>query len=189
MAHCPIMHREWCEPPIRNRTMVEIKQARAADRAGWEALWRENIASFGAPDMGDDVINTLWQRIVDPNHPMQAWLAVENGEDGVIGDSQTEGYGEGSKESSRIVGLAHIILHPHTFSVRNVAYLEDFWVSDDQRGKGIGRKMIAALVDAAKQQDWGRLYWLTANDNVAAQRLYDRLADRVDAVLYRIDTA
>ena len=156
--------------------MIEILQAEPSHQAGWEALWRQNIASFGAPDMTDDVIDTLWQRILDPDHPMQAWLALEK-------------TGQTGQGDDAVVGLAHIIVHPHTFSLRNVAYLEDFWVSDAQRGKGIGSQMMDALTKTAKQQDWGRLYWLTAGDNIGAQRLYDRLTDRVDAVLYKIDIA
>ncbi|WP_073957173.1 GNAT family N-acetyltransferase [Thalassospira sp. TSL5-1] len=155
--------------------MIEILQAKPSHRPGWEALWRQNIVHFGAPDMTDDVIDTLWQRILDPDHPMQAWLAVD-----------PSGH---QANASTVAGLAHIIVHPHTFSLRNVAYLEDLWVSGDQRGNGIGSQMIEAVIKAAKDQDWGRLYWLTAGDNIGAQRLYDRLTDRVDAVLYKIDTA
>ncbi|WP_085585302.1 GNAT family N-acetyltransferase [Thalassospira mesophila] len=153
--------------------MIEIITAEPMHRAGWERLWRQNIISFGAPDMTDDVIDALWHRILDPDHAMQAWLAVDP---------------IGEKDGPLVVGLAHIIVHPHTFSLRNVAYLEDFWVSADQRGLGIGGQMMAALQTQAHQQDWARLYWLTAGDNHHAQRLYDRLTDRVDAVLYKIDT-
>lgn len=153
--------------------MIDILQAKPSHRSGWETLWRQNIVHFGAADMTDDVIETLWQRILNPDHPMQAWLALEK---------------TGRMEDD-VMGLAHIIVHPHTFSLRDVAYLEDFWVPDTQRGKGIGSQMIKAVTIVAKQQDWGRLYWLTAGDNIGAQRLYDRLTDRVDAVLYKIDTA
>tara|TARA_R110002012_G_scaffold218995_1_gene390317 strand:+ start:141 stop:605 length:465 start_codon:yes stop_codon:yes gene_type:complete len=153
--------------------MIGIIKAEPLHRAGWERLWCQNSASFGAPDMTNDVIDVLWQRILDPDHAMQAWLAVNR---------------TGEKDEPEVVGLAHIIVHPHTFSLRNVAYLEDFWVSADQRGLGIGRQMMAALQTQAQQQDWARLYWLTAGDNHKAQRLYDRLTNRVDAVLYKIDT-
>ena len=47
--------------------------------------------------------------------------------------------------------------------------------------------MMDALQEQAKQNNWLRLYWLTASDNHGAQRLYDRLAKRVDSVLYKID--
>jgi len=61
-------------------------------------------------------------------------------------------------------------------------------VSPDHRGGGIGGLMMTALQQQAKQNDWVRLYWLTAGDNQAAQRLYDRLTNRDDSVLYKIDT-
>jgi len=153
--------------------MIDIQQAQPEHRAGWEPLWRQNIVQFGAPDMSDDVINGLWSRILDADHPMQAWLAIDQ-------NSET---GEQS-----VIGLAHLIIHPHTFTLRNVAYLEDFWVSADQRGRGIGGQIMSALQKQAAQQNWARLYWLTGSDNHGAQRLYDRLAKRDDSVLYKIDT-
>ncbi|MBX2829818.1 MAG: GNAT family N-acetyltransferase [Rhodospirillales bacterium] len=153
--------------------MIDIRHAEPCHRAGWERLWSQYIVKFGAPDMTEEVINGLWQRILDPDHPMQAWLALDRAEKD---DDQT------------VIGLAHIIPHPHTFTLRNVAYLEDFWVSADQRGRGIGGQIMSALQALAKQQDWARLYWLTGSDNHGAQRLYDRLAKRDDSVLYKIDT-
>ncbi|MDP2697507.1 GNAT family N-acetyltransferase [Thalassospira sp.] len=157
--------------------MIDIVRAEPLHRAGWERLWRQNIANFGAADMTDHVIDVLWHRILDSDHAMQAWLAVDR-----------RGEKDDPADDSAVVGLAHIIVHPHTFSLRNVGYLEDFWVPADQRGQGIGKQLIAALKIQAKQQDWVRLYWLTAGDNHNAQRLYDRLTQRVDAVLYKIDT-
>ena len=153
--------------------MIKIQHAEPRHRTGWERLWRQNIIQFGAPDMTDNVIDGLWQRILDPDHPMQAWLALD--------DTQ-------SNDDQSVIGLAHLIIHPHTFTLRNVAYLEDFWVSPDHRSRGIGGLMMAALQEQAKQNNWLRLYWLTASDNHGAQRLYDRLAKRVDSVLYKIDT-
>ena len=152
--------------------MIEIQHAEARHRTGWERLWRQNIIQFGAPDMPDDVIDGLWQRILDPSHPMQAWLALDHDQD---------------DDDQSVIGLAHLIIHPHTFTLRDVAYLEDFWVSPDHRSRGIGSLMMDALQEQAKQNNWLRLYWLTASDNHGAQRLYDRLAKRVDSVLYKID--
>ncbi len=153
--------------------MIEIGQAQPEHRAGWEHLWRKNIVQFGAPDMSDHVIDGLWSRILDPDHPIQAWLAIDHHAE--TGD-QT------------VVGFAHLIVHPHTFTLRNVAYLEDFWVEPDQRGRGIGGLMMTSLQDHARKSNWVRLYWLTAKDNLGAQKLYDRIAKRDDSVLYKIDT-
>lgn len=153
--------------------MIDIQHAEPRHRAGWERLWRQNIIQFGAPDMTDDVIDGLWQRILDPDHPMQAWLVLDDDQDDA---------------DQSVIGLAHLIIHPHTFTLRDVAYLEDFWVSPDHRSRGIGGLMMDALQKQARQNNWLRLYWLTASNNHGAQRLYDRLAKRVDSVLYKIDS-
>ena len=153
--------------------MIDIQHAQPEHRAGWERLWRQYVVEFGAPDMTDTVIDGLWSRILDADHPMQAWLAIDRNIE--TGDHS-------------VIGLAHLIVHPHTFTLRDVAYLEDFWVSSDQRGRGIGGLVMSALQDQAKKNDWVRLYWLTAKDNHGAQRLYDRLAKRDQSVLYKIET-
>ncbi|MCC9620243.1 GNAT family N-acetyltransferase [Thalassospira sp. MA62] len=152
--------------------MIDITHAKPQHRADWEQLWRRYIVQFGAPNMPDHVIDGLWSRIMDANHPMQAWLAVEH---------------TPNTEHQTVIGFAHLIIHPHTFSLRNVAYLEDFWVSPDQRGNGIGSLVISALKDMAKKNDWARLYWHTTPDNHGAQRLYDRLAQRDSSVHYKIE--
>ncbi|MCF3935722.1 GNAT family N-acetyltransferase [Acuticoccus sp. M5D2P5] len=149
--------------------MVEIRKAGPADRAGWEALFLPHCRRFGAPHMDEPTLDGLWHRIHDPAHPMSAYLAtMENA-------------------PSRPVGLAHTILHPHTFSLRMVCYLEDLWVDEAARGHGIGSALIDHLVALGRAEDWERVYWITTGDNEGSQRLYDRIAMRTDYILYQRD--
>ncbi|MDF1749288.1 MAG: GNAT family N-acetyltransferase [Alphaproteobacteria bacterium] len=149
--------------------MLIVKNPEPDDRDEWQELWIENCAHFGATDMSLTVIDALWRRIIDPASVMQAWLA------------RTE-------SGSKSLGLAHTILHPHTFSLRMVCYLEDLWVSPDARGAGVGSYLIKYLTEVAKQQGWRRLYWETGIDNEPAQRLYDRVATRRASITYQVDT-
>lgn len=145
-----------------------IKAAGQADRRSWQRLWEENCAYFGAGDMDQSLIDGLWRRVLDPSSPMNAWLAFQAGEP---------------------VGLAHTILHPHTFSLRPACYLEDLWVSSLYRGQGVAKKLIGHLEAVGRQEGWRRLYWETAEDNEAARRLYDRVATRRLVVTYQIELA
>ena len=58
-------------------------------------------------------------------------------------------------------GLAHTILHPHTFSLRLVCYLEDLWVSPLHRGRGVATRLIEHLEVLGRQEGWRRLYAAT----------------------------
>ena len=147
---------------------ITIKAASHADRSDWKKLWAENRVHFGAGDMKEAVIAGLWQRVLDPSSPMNAWLAFRAGEP---------------------VGLAHTILHPHTFSLRLACYLEDLWVSPLHRGRGIATRLIGHLSVLGGQEGWRRLYWETAEDNAGARRLYDRVATLRPMATYEIELA
>ncbi len=125
-------------------------------------MWRANCAHYGVSiPAADD--RELWRRIMDPDYPMGA----------LIGGTPS-------------VGIANYVLHPHTFSSRMVCYLEDLWVEPSARGAGWGRKFIDALVARGRDRGWRRVYWHTERDNVAARRLYDRVARATDYVRYDI---
>jgi len=146
--------------------MLIIRRAEQHDRRAWQMLWHENCKHFGAEGMTRVVIDGLWQRLMDPEVTMTAWLAFSEGEP---------------------VGLAHTILHPHTFSLRPVCYLEDLWISPTSRRTGVATKLIAHLKALGEQEGWRRLYWETGSENEAAQRLYSRIAQRRPILTYQIE--
>mgnify|MGYP006177101837 CR=1 FL=1 len=43
------------------------------------------------------------------------------------------------------------------------------------------------LVQLGRDSDWTQIHWITHDDNVVAQRLYDRIANRTDWVRYELD--
>ena len=109
-----------------------------------------------------------WRRIMDPDNPVGALV------------------GAGPGAESTLVGFAHYVLHPHTFSNRMVCYLEDLWVEPSARGAGVGRKLIDALVARGRDRGWRRIYWHAEADNAAARVLYDRVARLTAYVRYDI---
>ncbi|MEO8053448.1 MAG: GNAT family N-acetyltransferase, partial [Acidobacteriota bacterium] len=50
-------------------------------------------------------------------------------------------------------------------------YLEDLYVSETVRAKGVGRALIAGVEKAAREAKSTRLYWSTHTDNARARRL------------------
>jgi GNAT superfamily N-acetyltransferase len=58
------------------------------------------------------------------------------------------------------------------------------------RGAGIGKLLIDAVVDEAKQQGWSEIYWHTQDHNSVARGLYDKITGGTDGfVNYTIDVS
>lgn len=146
---------------------VEVREAVMADWPAWHQMWRANCAHFHA-SLSIAENEELWRRITDPDNPVGALVCG------------------GPRAEDTLVGFAHYVLHPHTFSNRLVCYLEDLWVEPSARGTGVGRRLIEALVARGRNRGWRRIYWHTEADNAAARMLYDRVAQLTHHVRYDI---
>lgn len=62
-----------------------------------------------------------------------------------------------------------------TFLGRPGLYLEDLFVKEEMRGKGIGRVMLAYVAQLARERGCGRLEWSVLNWNTPAIRFYRSL--------------
>jgi len=59
-------------------------------------------------------------------------------------------------------------------------------VSPDARGSGAGRALIDTVAAWAGEHGCAKVYWLTAETNVTARALYDRVATHTGFVHYEI---
>jgi GNAT superfamily N-acetyltransferase len=144
-----------------------IRPVAAGDFSVWLPLWDAYNAFYGREGvtaLPGETTQSTWQRLLDPNEPMHALVAVDAG---------------------ALVGLAHYLLHPSTSQVAPVCYLQDLFTTPASRGKGVGRSLIEAVAAHAKQLGCARLYWQTHESNVTARRLYDLVAERSGFIVYR----
>ena len=67
-------------------------------------------------------------------------------------------------------------------------YLEDLYVSESQRGSGLGRALLSALARIVVHRGWSRLEWAVLRWNSEAIAFYDSLGGRPldDWLTYRI---
>ena len=67
-------------------------------------------------------------------------------------------------------------------------YLEDLYVSESQRGSGLGRALLSALARIVVHRGWSRLEWSVLRWNSDAIAFYDTLGGRPldDWLTYRI---
>lgn len=76
-----------------------------------------------------------------------------------------------------------------TFQCRPGLYLEDLFVRPAYRGRGVGRGLLAALEQRARELGCGRLEWAVLDWNRSAIDFYQRFGARANAgwTLFRKD--
>lgn len=81
----------------------------------------------------------------------------------------------------RRVGYALYFYSYSSFLARPTLYLEDIFVLDEFRGKGIGEALFLACVNEAAKQQCGRMEWAVLTWNTNAIKFYEKLgATRLD---------
>jgi GNAT superfamily N-acetyltransferase len=144
---------------------VRVRPLAARDRAVWLGLFKGYIA-FYQTAVAEDVIDTLWQRLLAGGEGFPVGLVAIDGAD-------------------RPVGLAHVLFHRSTWTNGWYCYLEDLFVDPRERGKGIGRALIKAVYAQADARGCSRTYWMTQETNATARALYDKVATKSPFVQYR----
>jgi GNAT superfamily N-acetyltransferase len=125
----------------------------AADRERWGELWRGYL-DFYQTQLPPEIYDHTWQRLLMP-------------------DSQIRGLGaRHGGDTTPLIGITHYLFHAHTWTTREVCYLQDPFVDPTARRHGIGAKLIEAVADIARERGCLRLYWTTET----ARSLYDRIA-------------
>jgi GNAT superfamily N-acetyltransferase len=146
-----------------------IRPVAPADFDRWRPLWEGYNAFYGrsgATALPEQVTQTTWMRFFDAYEPVHALVAERDG---------------------RLVGLVHYLFHRSTTMLGPTCYLQDLFTAEAARGQGVGRALIEAVYERARQAGSTRVYWQTHETNLIARQLYDKLADRSGFVIYRKD--
>jgi GNAT superfamily N-acetyltransferase len=84
-----------------------------------------------------------------------------------------------ARENSAAVGFALFFPSFSTFLGRPGIYLEDLFVREAARGRGVGRALVAYLARLTVERGWGRLEWSVLDWNAPAIGFYRRLGAQV----------
>lgn len=95
---------------------------------------------------------------------------------GILADPKAELLGAFQGETP--LGFVLFFDLPEAISGRRAGQIDDLYVSPDARGHRLAQRLIGAVADLGRQRGWVHLRWLVPQDNLAAQRAYDRLAER-----------
>jgi GNAT superfamily N-acetyltransferase len=146
---------------------LTIRPVVREDYAQWAPLWagyNEFYGRAGGTALPDAVTHATWTRFFDVYEPMHALVA---------------------QEGQTLLGLVHYLFHRSTIMMEATCYLHDLFTAETARGKGVGRALIEAVDDRARDAGLTRVYWHTDEANRTAMALYDKLADKPGYVMYR----
>ncbi|MFD2562783.1 GNAT family N-acetyltransferase [Aquimarina rubra] len=88
-------------------------------------------------------------------------------------------------ENTKIEGIA--LMGTYKVISGKKGWIEDVVVQADSRGKGIGRKLITKLLEAAKQKNLSEILLFTEDHRTAAIQLYTQLGFKVkDSRIYTL---
>jgi GNAT superfamily N-acetyltransferase len=141
---------------------VEIRAVAPADREGWRTLFR-GYRDFYRLEPDESVVETVWAWLMDDGHELQGLVAVREGEP---------------------VAIAHWRRFARPSRGAAAIFLDDLFTAPADRGTGIGGALIGRLQRIAADEGLSEVRWITSEMNLDAQRLYDRVAERVPFFTY-----
>jgi GNAT superfamily N-acetyltransferase len=93
----------------------------------------------------------------------------------------------GARRAGRLVGYACLYWHFSSLEAVESVLMNDLYVVEGARGEGVGRALIEATAEVARERGAPFVEWATAPDNHTAQRLYDSTgAERSEWVSYEL---
>ena len=145
--------------------MVTVRPVLASDHPAWSALYAAYAEFYRSPQT-QAMRETVWSWLMDDRHEVNGFIAID--------------------AAGNAVGIAHYRPFARPLAASTGGYLDDLFVAPTARGNEIGKQLIAAIVDVAKQKQWTVIRWITAEDNYRARGSYDRIATRTPWITYDI---
>ncbi|HYZ16239.1 MAG TPA: GNAT family N-acetyltransferase [Candidatus Acidoferrum sp.] len=135
--------------------------------ARWNTVWRDAYQRYAAAlavPVDDAIATTVWSWLLAGTHGLEALLALDG---------------------ERLAGFAHFRPFPRTLNGNEAGYLDDLWVAESHRGKGLGRALIEQVCAIGRERGWTEVRWVSERGN-EAHRLYERIATNWGLLTYRI---
>lgn len=143
-----------------------VRPVRREDYVQWRPLWdgyNEFYGRVGPTALPEEITAATWERFFTPDEPVRASVAEHQGV---------------------VVGLVHYLFHRSTTRLTDICYLQDLFTVRHLRGTGIGRKLIEAVYEAAREAGCTRVYWQTQVTNAAGRALYDKVGEHKGFIVY-----
>lgn len=148
---------------------VLVRPIAHGDYEAWRVLWDGYNAFYGRLDataLPEEITAATWERFFSAQEPVHALVAELDG---------------------KVVGLAHYLFHRSTTRLNDVCYMQDLFADERLRGRGVGRRLIQGVCDAARLAGSSRVYWQTHTTNATGRALYDKVAAFKGFIVYSAD--
>jgi GNAT superfamily N-acetyltransferase len=141
---------------------VIVRPIQERDYALWKGLFRD-YGVFYKTAFDDEVIDGVWSWLMGDGERLRALVVVTDG---------------------TVIGFAHYREHADSFTARSGWFLDDLYVTPEARGIGAATSLIEGVIAAANAAGGGTVRWITADDNLVAQSVYNKAATRTSWVTY-----
>jgi GNAT superfamily N-acetyltransferase len=146
---------------------VQVRRVLATDEAAWSRLY-EGYRAFYTLDDDARAVSTTWEWVSTAQHGFIGLVASVDDE---------------------LVGLAHLRRFARPSTATMGLYLDDLFTAPEARGSGVATALLEEAAALAAAEGASVVRWITASDNAAARRMYDRVAAATPWVTYDMKPA
>ena len=141
---------------------ITVRAIEQTDFSGWKALYKKYLAHYKT-ELTELQLATLWSWFFDNEKQMHGNVAIHERE---------------------IIGLVHFREFLRPIKAAAAIFMDDLYVENNYRGKGVARSLIKSVNDYALTTHMPLVRWVTAHDNHDAMRLYDKVATQTQWRIY-----
>lgn len=136
----------------------QLSRFQSQDKDDWVRLWHGYMSRHDPSAVRPEVVQASWEAVV-------------------AGDGRIHAYAL-RDDQGQACGFIHYVSYFSTDAGRNEAYLMDFFVDPDHRGKGGGRMLIEHVIAECKSKGFSRLIWITVPGVEYNEKFYSKYAKR-----------
>jgi len=92
-----------------------------------------------------------------------------------------------AQEESKILGSAYLYIMFNDLHKEPFGFLENVFVNEEHRGKGIGTKLLESTIEEAKKQNCYKIICTSRYENSGIHPLYEKLGFKDHGKEFRID--
>ena len=146
----------------------QLRTLEEGDKSEWLRLWQGYLVTQKAEGLAHEITERTWERLISTEtKDMGCVVAVIAGENAPI-------------------AFATYVVSCNTWSLNPGMYLEDLYVGERARRRGVATALIRRLEEMCKEKKYSRLFWYTEGDNETAQRVYNRITKSTGQLIYKI---
>jgi GNAT superfamily N-acetyltransferase len=142
---------------------IAIAEVSAADEEDWRRLWLGWQAHMAA-SVPDHVTDKAWRLLIDPASGLHALIA--------------------RNAPGEAIGFAHLSSTPFAWTASPILLLQDFFIAQGERGKGVGETLLKAVYAFGDRVGAAQVVWMVDERDERLQAFYSRHAVRTPYLRY-----